>query len=107
MQQGDRHYRLFIAQPKQPQTAYTVLYMLDGNGQFPMMINRLSAGKTRRCRWWWGSVIPQIRLTRKPAPLITHHRPQPVNSLLQAAVNFLPAVYPRTGYSVGEQSLFC
>ncbi|MER2909684.1 alpha/beta hydrolase [Morganella morganii] len=47
MQQGDRHYRLFIAQPKQLQTAYTVLYMLDGNGQFPMMINRLSAGKTR------------------------------------------------------------
>lgn len=47
MQLGDRHYRLFIAQPKLPQAAYTVLYMLDGNGQFPMMINRLSAGKTR------------------------------------------------------------
>lgn len=47
MNNSGRAYRLYIAQPEQPQAAYTVVYMLDGNGQFPMMLNQLSAGNLR------------------------------------------------------------
>lgn len=37
---NEREYRLYIAQPSgSGQTSHPVLYMLDGNGQFPMLIN--------------------------------------------------------------------
>ncbi|WP_245929663.1 alpha/beta hydrolase [Brenneria roseae] len=42
MQSGKQHaYRLFVAIPRQavPQAGYPVLYMLDGNAQFPFAVN--------------------------------------------------------------------
>lgn len=39
-------YRLFIAQPKQPQPHQRVLYVLDGNAQFPLALNAVDPHKT-------------------------------------------------------------
>ncbi|MDG6896105.1 alpha/beta hydrolase [Volucribacter amazonae] len=38
-------YRLFIAQPKQPQQSQRVIYVLDGNAQFPLAVNAVDPHK--------------------------------------------------------------
>lgn len=40
-----KRYRLFIAKPKQSQVSQAVLYMVDGNAQFPLAVNHVDVSK--------------------------------------------------------------